>query len=252
MKKRFTLIELLVVIAIIVILAAMLLPALNGARERGKSASCTSRLKQIGTAYMQYAMDLTNGHVIMAESVPNSGYNLWMGRLAERGYLPGETVDGGTGETFMKNMLSTGMKGNPTRSIFICPSATLPTSGIALTSYGFPMDLMLGGSMAGSQTKPGTSPDFGKMNRASQRLLLFDGGLMQHGAGWAYTAYWWISYSHFSSSALDALRRVKYLEFPHQTTTNGLMCDGSVKNFKFRRVSELNMSCTYPGSSSKW
>ena len=209
MRKIFTLIELLVVIAIIAILAALLLPSLNRARDMAKSTTCRNNLRQFYLASGSYSGDF-QGYLPYAQ-----GYTDLVTSLL--GYLPGPL--------YKKN----------NHNVYFCPSE--PPVGTAVnycTSYGVTFTFY-------AATAIPYRPGGWKYNNASGALqlnkidivksgcvLMFSRKVMVPWAGAPYVGY---PYSYVAGmNPLDASYDVQGPRYNHQKTDNFLCSSGNVES----------------------
>jgi prepilin-type N-terminal cleavage/methylation domain-containing protein/prepilin-type processing-associated H-X9-DG protein len=131
MRKGFTLIELLVVVAIIAILAAILFPVFAQAREKARSASCASNLRQLGTAVRMYVQDYDGQYFQHWYVTPT----YWFGRLDTRTTPPTAYRAEGLLYPYVKNF-----------DLQKCPSFTgQPSYGSATAGYGYNVNYLTTG-----------------------------------------------------------------------------------------------------------
>ncbi|HEY3328622.1 MAG TPA: DUF1559 domain-containing protein [Capsulimonadaceae bacterium] len=143
-NKAFTLIELLVVIAIIAILAAILFPVFAKAREKARQTSCTSDVKQLGLAFLQYQQDY--------DELWPGGANIY------------HTGNGWAGQVYpyVKSL-----------GVFVCPSDT--SLGGAVSSYGYNGNNVVDSSVAisGGGYEP-AGRNISKYASVAKTVLLFE------------------------------------------------------------------------------
>jgi prepilin-type N-terminal cleavage/methylation domain-containing protein/prepilin-type processing-associated H-X9-DG protein len=219
--KAFTLIELLVVIAIIAILASMLLPALNKARDKAKMIDCVSRLKQCSTIWAGYVND-NDGYII-------NSYSGVMGNKWYRYYYDDIKYNGAYYAVYPKL---------PPRLLLACPG-NLPL--YKSNSVIFSINYVINDDCGVSSAPDGHSPTGYKAIRVSQikhtstKFVLLEGKGVDRGNGYIGLA------AIHSRAGVAPI----YIGFPHNDKGNILYADGHIASQKGPGYGNLDFNSWY-------